>query len=478
MTKLTAADASFFLTETANTPRHVGGLQIFELPPRAAGKNFCRSLLKELQRFNTAVPPFNQRVRFNRIGIPHWETDEDFDIDRHLFLHELPAGSTRNELYPLVARLHEPVMDRDRPLWEFHIISGLTKRRFAIYTKIHHAYADGITMTSWMVASLANLPDTKLKPPIWDRPTKHRKTKESGEFHLADEVRNLLNQQLSTLKSAKGVAKITSQLLLEKLNLTRNAIALPFMADRSTPLTGHITSDRQVATASVPMERVSRIRKAARASLNHVALSCIDDGLHRYLDDLGYPMNGPITIAMPVSLRKKVGADSKSGNQVGLVLVDLADPTDDPYERLRDIGVKLRYVRYQVDELPAGSILAYSIVIGVSAELLQSFNLGNVVPPLCHTLVSNVPGPRETLYLKDARLAEHYPISTLAPNNRLNITLYSYDQFLHFGLVGTQKLEELKRLGDHIYQAFVDLENAVLNPLNEQREKGSGAAQA
>jgi len=33
-------------------------------------------------------------------------------------------------------------------------------------------------------------------------------------------------------------------------------------------------------------------------------------------------MNGPITIAMPVSLRKKVGADSKSGNQVGLVLAE------------------------------------------------------------------------------------------------------------------------------------------------------------
>lgn len=466
MTKLTAADAAFFLTETVNTPRHVGGLQIFELPPRA-GKNYCRSLLKELQRFDSAVPPFNQWVRFNRLGIPHWETDQDFDIDRHLFLHDLPAGSTRNELYPLVAGLHEPVMDRDRPLWEFHIISGLTKRRFAIYTKMHHAYADGITMTSWMVASLANSSDAKLKTPIWSRPIEHRKTKQSGEFHLSDEFRNMLQQQLSSLKSVKGVAKISSQLVLEKLNLTRNAIALPFMADRSTPLTGHITPDRQVATASVPMERVNRIRKAARASLNHVALSCIDDALHRYLDDLHCPMDGPITIAMPVSLRKKGGVKASSGNQVGLVLVDLADQTDDPYERLRDIGVKLRYVRYQVDELPAGSILAYSMVIGVSAELLQAFNLGNMVPPLCHTLVSNVPGPRETLYLKGARLAEHYPISTLAPNNRLNITLYSYDRFLHFGLVGTQKLEDLKRLGDHIYQAFVDLEDAVLDPLNE-----------
>jgi hypothetical protein len=46
---------------------------------------------------------------------------------------------------------------------------------------------------------------------------------------------------------------------------------------------------------------------------------------------------------------------------------------------------------------------------------------------------------------------------------------------LHFGLVGTQKLEDLKPLGDHIYQAFVDLEDAVLDPLNENAKSASAA---
>ena len=42
------------------------------------------------------------------------------------------------------ARLHEPVIDRSKPLWEYHLIDGIEGGRFAVYTKVHHAYADGV----------------------------------------------------------------------------------------------------------------------------------------------------------------------------------------------------------------------------------------------------------------------------------------------------------------------------------------------
>ena len=55
--------------------------------------------------------------------------------------------------------------------------------------------------------------------------------------------------------------------------------------------------------------------------------------------------------------------------------------------------------------------------------------------------------------------------SNLMPNNYLNITLHSYAGNLHFGLVATQDLWRLDNLGAYIYEAFIDLENAVMEPL-------------
>jgi hypothetical protein len=78
-----------------------------------------------------------------------------------------------------------------------------------------------------------------------------------------------------------------------------------------------------------------------------------------------------------------------------------------------------------------------------------------------NTLVSNVPGPKEHLYLKGALMQEMHPISTLPPSNLLNITLFSYADELYFGLIATDELPHLQRLGDYVQEAFTELEASV-----------------
>jgi len=448
---------------------HVGALLIFELPARSRD-SFCRSLYNKMHKHSAASYPFNQQVRIGWTQLPAWETSTDFDIDDHLFFHELPSPGRRKDLHELVASHHERVMDRERPLWEYHLISGIKNRRFAIYVKVHHAYADGVTMTAWLTRSLTESPSAKTVKPLWTLKHAERKTKPSGEFQLIDAAKKMLDSQIKSFEIATGLARIGSQLVLEKFKLTHNAISVPFSAP-DTPLNGKLTPDRQLATASVPMNRVQRIRKAARVSLNQVAISCIDEALHRYLSELGHPLDQPIVISMPVSLRRAGSGRQDMGNEVCMVLVELAETTDDPYVRLRDIGVKLRYVRYQVDELPGQAMLGYTMITSLTELALQSVNLDRMLSPVSNLVISNVPGPRQTLYLGGAKLAEHYPVSTIPPNNQLNITLFSYDQGLHFGLVATQKLKNLSNLSSYIYEAFENLENAVLDPLRERGGK-------
>ena len=256
-----------------------------------------------------------------------------------------------------------------------------------------------------------------------------------------------------------GIGRLGAMLMLEGVKLTKNAIALPFVSTARTPLTGQVSAGRQFTSTTVSMARVDAVRKRTRSTLNHVALTCLDGALRRYLSDLGVELKRPITIQMPVNLRRE--GEHTAGNKIGIIQVELSGPTDDPYVRLRNIGFSLRNVRTMIDSVVPAAIESYTIVTGLVAQAAELLKLSNTLPPMGNTLVSNVPGPKHTLYLKGAAMQEMYPISTLPPSNLLNITLFSYAGQLSFGLIATDELPELPRLGEYIQLAFGELEDAV-----------------
>ncbi len=459
MSRLSLLDLAFFLTESRESPKHVAGLQIFKKPAKAPA-NWVRKLYEEFASHDTPQPPFNRVIDFRSLSGPRWRELEQFDIDEHLFFFKPRKALNERALFDYCARLHEPLMDRSKPMWEFHIIDNIQGGRFAIYSKMHHAYADGVTMSRWNIESLNATASARNLKVIWDRGEAPRDQSE------AKSRRALFGRILRSFKDWRliltGTTKLTTQLALEQVGLTRNAVALPFKAVEDTPLTGAVTAGRQFATAHVSMEQITKLKSVTRCTLNHIALTCIDGALRRYLADSGVDLSRPLSIQMPVNLRNE--QDQVSGNKIGIVLVDLAPSTSDPYRRLREIGFTLRNVRNQIDGVPPIAVAQYTAVLAVLIELIQLVKLDRLLPAIADTLVSNVPGPSKPMYLKGARLEQMLPISTLPPGNQLNITLYSYGGTLHFGLVATDELVDLDGLGRYIEEAFVELEEAVLAP--------------
>jgi len=462
MSKLSLMDLAFFLAETKESPKHVGGLLTFKLPKNCSD-SFVKDLVQDCLKEKTATAPFNQVIKFSLIGLLEWREARDFDIKDHILFKPNKKELTLEELNAHVAELHCPVLTKEKPLWEFHFLDNIEGDRFAVYFKMHHAYADGMTMTRWLTKMLsADSNDTKIRP-LWNSPKRRKKADRDKavrpEHTLVSLLRMVTGTPISYFQTVRGLAKVSLQLGLEQLNLTNNAIAIPFSTGIDTPLTGQVTAGRQIVTARVPLDRVSKIRAKTRCTLNHIALTCIDTALHRYLENCGVDFNDKINIAMPVSLREE--GDTSTGNQIGIVLVDLAPKTDDIYVRLREIGFALRNIRFQVDDLPPSSIIGYTMLLTLCSQVAELLKLSDVIPPMGHTLVSNVPGPKETLYFKSAELEQMFPISTLSPGNRLNITLFSYDGYLHFGLIATKELLHLDNLGETIEEAFVELENSI-----------------
>ena len=133
-------DLMFFLTETAQSPKHVGAVQVFELPANAPD-SYLVDLVSAFKQAPVA-PPFNNRPHFPRFGMPQWREDEDLEIDYHVRHSALPKPGSTQQLMDVVQRLHATLLDRRRPGWICQVIEGLEGNRFAIYSKIHHAYID------------------------------------------------------------------------------------------------------------------------------------------------------------------------------------------------------------------------------------------------------------------------------------------------------------------------------------------------
>ena len=458
MSKLSLLDFGFFIAETAASPKHVAGLLICKRP-RGSTAGFAKALYRDYLTHTDVKAPFNRVIKFSLKGMPSWEVAAHIDLQQHVFYHKLAKGENdRQALYRFVSALHVPMLDRTRPLWEMHVIDGLGEGRFALYQKIHHAYADGVTMSRWIAETLSATPDDLEIRPLWTQ--QHGGHGAKLKKVTQEVVQSLWKELGDTTQRVWGVGRLATMLLLESVKLTKNAIALPFVSSAKTLLTGQVTAGRQFNAVGISMERIARIRERTRSTVNHVALTCLDGALRRYLAEQGVELKRPITIQMPVNLRKE--GEKTAGNKIGIIQVELSPPTDDPYVRLRNIGYSLRNVRTMLDSVAPVAIESYTILTGLVAQGAETLRLSDALPPMSNAMVSNVPGPKDYLYLKGARMEEMHPISTLPASNLLNITLFSYAGTLYFGLVASDALPDLNRLTDHVRDAFAELEACVL----------------
>ncbi len=103
--------------------------------------------------------------------------------------------------------------------------------------------------------------------------------------------------------------------------------------------------------------------------------------------------------------------------------------------------------------------------IGYALAITSPYLIGPVLGvaghgrPVANVVISNVPGPREPVYIDGARLQGMYPASLLQQGQALNITLTSYDTEVQFGLTACrQTLPGMQRMLSHLEDGLAGLE--------------------
>jgi WS/DGAT/MGAT family acyltransferase len=452
MRLLGPVDAGFATVETRETPMHVGGLLLLRLPD-GAGPDAIRELYEDLTSTTEFRPPFDEKLVHppERLGLPSWTTDTEFELEYHVRHSALPRPGRYRELFVLVSRLHGTLLDRSRPLWEFNLIEGLQSGQVALYGKFHHSIMDGIAAMRVLQSMLSEDPGER-KPHPWSaaaaRPSRAPSVKETASQTTSGQRANVGAAFRALTRALKGREKPSDQ-----------RMALPFEAPR-TPLNTRVTGARRFVAQSYALSRIDAARGVFGATVNDIVLAMCATALRRYLEEFGGGVPAqPLTAMAPVSVRPKDG--DEFGNALSVTFVNLATHLADPVERLRVIQASMRDGRSIIQELSSAEVMLYTALIGAPAMAPALLGLGSVLPAT-NVVISNVPGPRKTMYWNGARLEGMYPVSIVFHGLAVNITVTTYAGSLDFGIVACRRsVPRVQRIIDFLEDGLAELEQAA-----------------
>ncbi|MGH3655229.1 MAG: WS/DGAT/MGAT family O-acyltransferase [Micromonosporaceae bacterium] len=453
-------DSMFLLGESREHPLHVGGLQLYDVPD-GEGPGYVIEQHRRMLAGTDVAPLFRRRPvsPVNSLGPWAWTDDDQLDLEYHVRLSALPTPGRVRELLELTSRLHGSLLDRHRPLWEFHLIEGLEGNRFATYTKVHHSLLDGVAALHLMQRSLSRDAAERDMPPPWVR---------RGDSDTPNGSAGPFSPWKTLASAARAVGELVglAPLAASALNDVFQEQALPLQAPKSM-VNVPITGARRFAAQGWSMERIRAVGKAARVTVNDVMLAMCAGALRRYLGELDALPERPLVAAVPVSLRGRARADSgagksDAGNAVGLILCTLATDLDDPARRLAAIASSMRRGKRIYAGLTPLQITALSAIPIASLLFTPIPGLLRITRPAYNVMISNIPGPSSPLYFNGARMQGLYPVSIPYDGQALNITVTSYAGNLEFGLTGCRRsVPHLQRMLGHLETSLAELEEAT-----------------
>jgi diacylglycerol O-acyltransferase len=453
---LTALDAQFLYAEEIRPAAFAHTLKVTVLEV-GDGYSFEATKAAFARRLHLA-PPFRWRlVRTpGDLNHPWWIEDPDFDLDFHVRRAACPAPGGVRELCDFIADVAGRPLDRAKPLWEMYVVEGLEDGCIATVVKMHHALADGVASSQLLDQLFYTRPDApavEAQPWEGEEVPNRRALLRAG---LAPLPKLLATGIPATIRTARRARK---QKQIEGLT----AADLPPKAFEAQPMftNGLLTPHRRFTMVSVPLADLREIRAVFGTTINDVVLAVTAGGLRRYLERNGLPADHHAVGSVPVSTRGE-GERPAWGNHIAKIYVALPVDVADPIERLqaarvaanrakddlgRTLGARLENV---IDYLPV------FFLKGVVARLL----LGQIEKGAAseNLIVSNVPGPREPLYIDGVRVRSFFSMGPLSEGAGLNVTAWSYVDQMNVCLLACRELvPDLWALTDDLYDAFDEL---------------------
>ena len=453
MDKLNFQDLAFLRMESQQRPFHIAGLLVFS-PPAAAPRDYLRRLARDLGRELPRIDAlFRRRIEAAASSAPYWVEADDYDPACHVLHYALPQPGRMDELLALLSRTHERLLDRSRPLWEWHLVEGLPRKRFALYCKVHHALIDGVGAMRMINSFFTENPRTPFGAA--HAAASHEAlahTRSPGWFDGLAQAAAALRDQ------GQAIPQVAAMLMRMGNDDRKDSPPLPFTAPRAI-MNYEISHRRRLLTAQFPLAAVRRIGASVDGTINDALLAICGGGLRSYLLEQRKLPKQDLLAGAPVSVR---APGEQHGNELSMMVCPLGTITRDPLVRLRHISRSTRKAKQHLRELSPTARQDYMNMVLLPAVVLTVAGASTSVPPPFNVLVSNVPGPARRLYMAGSRLEEIYPLSLVSDAQALNITAVSSGTKLCLGIAACpDNLPQIERLEAHLEAAYRELKAAA-----------------
>jgi diacylglycerol O-acyltransferase len=433
MQQLSGQDASFLYFETARTPMHIGGIQIYEQSSLPGGVQGFKNILAQVESRLHMARTFRQRIVRVPFSLdhPYWIEDKEFDLEFHVRHIRLPAPGDWRQLCIQVARLHGRPLDLSKPLWEFTVIEGLDNIEglppgcYAIVSKVHHACIDGISGID-MIEAIHDLDPNHPNVKPSDRPW--RGEEEPSPFELL--TRASINNALQPFRFAEVAARTIPALA----RFGEGVRAGRFQAVKPVPRTrfnATVTAHRVIEGRSFDLKEVRAIKNAVPgATVNDVVLTVCGGALRRYLESKNELPTQPMIAMAPISVRAPSGRGAL-GNQVAAMNVAIGTHIADPVERLTAVHADAASSKEMTSAIGAKLMTDYtqfipSTTAALASRLYTRLGMANTTNPPFNCVITNVPGPQVPLYCAGAKMVAHYGMGPVFDGMGLIFPVVSY----------------------------------------------------
>lgn len=452
MSELSLSSQNWLLSETATQPRHLGQLLLFRKPERSS-PDFVLRLYDQFAKASQPVSPFNWQLQSVRKGLRRfsWRVDTEFQLQRHWRYHKLRHPGPLSRLHQLINDLHQPVMDRSRPLWEAHLIDGLRHREFAIYIKVHRAVCDLSRLWQSLSNTLRSARSAKAGAPLWMSPyASEHSPIPTGKGKQQSNM--LLGLGRMALQWTPGPLRRKSPVSILGLGRTDESL-----------LNGCAEGRKQLMFGQIGCAQVSSLAKQAGCSDRAVFLYLIEQALHQSLD-----INGTINNKRETGLGIQVPqrwlnarADASAWTNIELPARDQKNHFD-PLRRLQQIQTTLNDVTAAIQGQWNPAAHFQSAAADGIGGLLELSGLTDLWRIGGHFKFSQGGQTRRPLYLNGARMQASYAIDHCSPGQRMALCSNEYDGQHFMCLLHDEELQlDSSELAELWQQTLKDLEAAI-----------------
>lgn len=449
--RMSSVDAGFLYLERSHAPLHIGCIAVVEgRVDVAALAGRVSSRIERMRRYaeRALAVPFS-------LAHPTWEPDPDFEPREHIHRWALPDPGGEHELCELVEELLTRPLDRSRPLWEMHVITGLAEDRTAVFQKVHHCMVDGVAGAQLLEVLLDEAPHAVERFGFGEPPRPLPTSRERVGRALGDGVRRQLAgvRNLGRMVASPAAARRATE---ELRNAAFSALHLAVDEVPRLPWNEPVTRRRRLRFLDLPMAGVQRIRQQRGGTVNDVVLAVLAGGLNRYLRAQGIETRGLEPVALvPVSLRASEESGAM-GNRISAMLVPLAVDPEGEVPRLA--ATRATTNRLKSTAAWTGIDALLRALDGLPAPALALAGARVSLAGIANLVATNVPGPRGPRWLCGRRVASLWPIVPITDGIGLGVAVFSYDDQLYVGLNADPTwVPDLEKLAVCIREAFAAL---------------------